>query len=51
LNQKPRKSSKVSKDLGFTLVSNKNLREIPPSNGWVPGPDEVGQGGLKVFYL
>ena len=43
------RSSKVSKDSDCSLVSNKNFSEILPSNGL--GPGEVGQGGLKVFYL
>jgi len=28
---------KGSKDLDFSLVSNKNLRKIPPSSGWAKG--------------
>jgi len=45
------KSSKVSKDLDCSPVSNKNFREILPSNGLGPGPGEVGQGGLKALHL
>jgi len=41
------RSSKVSKDLDCSLVSNKNSSEILPSNGWQPGLGEVGQGGQK----
>jgi len=37
--------------LDCSLVSNKNFSEILPSNGLNPGPGEMGQGGLKVFYL
>jgi len=47
----PSKSSKVSKDLDCSLVSNKNFSEMLLSNGWRPGPGKVGQGGLKVLYL
>jgi len=32
---------KVSKNLDFSLVSNKNLSEILPSSGLSRGPDEV----------
>ena len=39
----PSRSSKVSKDLDCSLKSNKNFSEILPSNGWRPGPGEVGQ--------
>jgi len=45
------KSSKVSKDLDCTLVSNQNFSKIIPSIGLGPGPGKVGQGGLKVFQL
>jgi len=45
------KSSKVSKDSDFSLVYNKNLSEILPSNGLVLGTDEMGQKGLKLFHL
>jgi len=51
LNLKPSKSSKVSKDSDCSLVSNKNFSEILISNGWRPGPVEVGQGGQKVLHL
>jgi len=34
-----------------SLVCNKKLSEILPSNGLSPGPGEVGQGGLKVLHL
>jgi len=44
-------SSKVSKDLDFSLVSTKNFSEILPSNGLGLGPGEVGQGCPKVFHL
>jgi len=47
----PRRSSKVSKELDFNLVSNKNLSEILPSSSLGLGPDEVGQKGLKQLYL
>jgi len=47
----PSRSSKVSKDSDFSLVSNKNFSEILPSTGLGPGPGEVGQGGLKVLHL
>ena len=47
----PSRSSKVSKDLDCSLVSNKNFSKILPSNGWRPGPDEVWQGGLKALHL
>jgi len=43
--------SKVSKDLGCSLVSNENFSDILPSNGWRPGPGEVGQGSLKALHL
>jgi len=45
------KSSKVSEDLNFHLVSNKNLSEILPSSDLGPGPDEVDQSCLKVLHL
>jgi len=51
LNPKPSKSSKVSKDLDFSLVCNKNLSEILPSSSLSPGPDEVSQKSLKLFHL
>jgi len=38
---------KVSKDSDFSLVSNKNFRELLPSSRLGLGPDEVGQKGLK----
>ena len=47
----PSKSSKVSKDLDCSLVSNTNFSEMLLSNGRRPGPGKVGQGGLKVLYL
>jgi len=47
----PSRSSKVSKDSDCSLVSNKNLNKILPSNGFSLGPGEVGQGGLKVLHL
>ena len=47
----PNKSSKISKDLDCSLVSNVNFSEILPSNGWHPGPGKVGQGGLEVLHL
>jgi len=37
--------------LDCSLVTNKNFSEILPSNGWRPGPGEVGQGGQKVLHL
>jgi len=37
--QNPNKSSKVSKDLDFSLVSHKNLNKILLSGGLGPGPD------------
>jgi len=37
--------------LDCSLVSNKNFSEILPSNGWHPGPGEVGQGGRAVLHL
>jgi len=49
--QNPSRSSKVSKHLDCSLVSNKNFSEILPSSGLDPGPDEEGQGGLTVLYL
>ena len=49
--QNPSRSSKVSKDSDCSLVTNKNLSEILPSNGWCPGPRKVGQGALKVLHL
>jgi len=45
----PNRSSKVSKDMDCSLVSNKNISEILPSNGL--GLGEVGQGGLKALHL
>jgi len=51
LNPNPSKSSKVSKYLDFSLVSNKNWSEILPSSGLGPGLDEVGQSGLKIRHL
>ena len=42
------RSSKVSKDSDFSLLSNKNFSEILPSSSL--GPGEVGQGGLRVFH-
>jgi len=43
------RSSKVSKDSDCSLESKKkNFSEILPSNGWRPGPGEVGQ---KVHHL
>jgi len=47
----PNRSSKVSKDSDFSLVSNKNFMKILPSNSFGKGPGEVGQGGLKVLHL
>jgi len=38
---------KVSKDLDFSLVSNKSLSEILPSSSLGLGTNEVGQKGLK----
>jgi len=49
--QNPSKSSKVSKDSDFSLVSNKNLRAILPSRGLKPGWDELGKKGRKLFHL
>jgi len=37
--------------LDYNLVSSKNFSEILPHNGLRPGPDKVGQGGLKVLHL
>jgi len=37
--------------LDCCVVSNKNFIKILPSNGWRPGPGEVGQGGLKPLHL
>jgi len=52
LNPKPQQATKVSNDLYFSLVSNKNFQsEMLPSKGLGPGPDEVGQRGLKVVHL
>jgi len=45
------KSSKVSKDSDFYLVSNKNLSKILPSSGLGLGSDEVDQKGLKLLHL
>jgi len=46
------RSSKVSKDSeDWSLISNKNLSEILPSNGLNPGPGKAGQGGLIVLHL
>jgi len=47
----PSKSIKLSKDLDFSLVSNKNLSEKLPSSSLGPGPDEVGQKDLKQLHL
>jgi len=47
----PSRSSKVSKDLDCSLVSNKNFSEILPSNSWRPEQVKLGQGGLKVLHL
>jgi len=35
--------------LDFNLVSNKIFSKILPSSSLGPGPDEVGQSGLKVY--
>jgi len=43
--------SQVSKDLDFTLVSNKNVSEILPSSGLGPGPDVVAKKHLKLLHL
>jgi len=51
LTRNPRKSSKVSKDLDFSLVFNENLSEMLPSSSLGLGPDEVGQKGLKQLNL
>jgi len=48
--RKPSRSYKVSKDLGFSLDSNKNYSEILPSDGLGPRSGEVGQGGLDVTH-
>jgi len=46
----PSRSSKVSKDSDCSLVSYKNFSKILIlSNGWHPGPGEVGQGGLSTY--
>ena len=45
------RSSKVSKDSGCSLVSQKSFSEILPSNGFGPGPGKVGQNCLKVLHL
>jgi len=42
---------KVLKDLDFIPDSNKNLSKILPSSGLSPGPDEVGQKGLKQLHI
>jgi len=42
---------KISKDADFSLISNKNLSKILPSNDSGLGPDEVGQKGLKQLHL
>ena len=47
----PSKSSKVSKDSDFCLVSNKNLSEALPSSSLDLGPDGMGQIGLKLLHL
>jgi len=47
----PSRSSKVSKDSDCSLESNKNSTKILPSNGWCPGPGEVGQDCQKVLRL
>ena len=44
----PGRLSKASKDSDCSLVSNKNFGEILPSNGWRPGPGEVGQ---KILHF
>ena len=44
----PSKSSQVSKDSDFNLVSNKNLSEILQFSGVGLGPDDV---GLKLLHL
>ena len=48
LNPKPQQVIQSIKRL--SLVSNKNLSEILPSNDLGPWPGEVGQGGLKVLH-
>ena len=47
----PSKSSKLSKDSDFSLVSDKNLSEILPSSGLGLEPDEVSQKDLKQLNL
>jgi len=42
LNLKPQQA-KVSKDSNCSLESNNNFTEILPSDGWRPGPGEVGK--------
>ena len=49
--QNTSKSSIVSKESDFSLVSKKNLSEILPSSSLDLGPDEVGQKGLKQLNL
>ena len=46
----PSKSSKVSKNSDYSLVSNKNLSKILSSSTLGQGPYEVGQKGLKILY-
>jgi len=48
LTQNPSRSSKVSKDSDFSLVSKKALANYYHLAVWAKGPDEVGQSGLKV---
>jgi len=44
------RSSKVSKDSDSSLVSNKNLSEILPSNDWRPKLGKVGQEVLNLWH-
>jgi len=47
----PAKSSKVSKDSDFSLLSNKDLSKLLLSSGLGLGQDEVGQKDLKLVHL
>jgi len=44
-------SQSKAQSLDSSLVSTKNLSKIFPSRGWHPGPDDLGQKGLKLHHF
>jgi len=46
-----RKPIKGSKDLDYSLVSNKNLSQKVATGSWCPGPVNLSQNGLKPTPL